>query len=115
MEHGKFKEFMLEEWEFWDAIKHGFRQGVKAFNQKRTDQAKKTEAKTLTDKIISAEGKELESLIKQIVDNGYTIKQGQVQKPPKTQRASDWLLEYVRAQRRHQLQEDRSLRPASPA
>lgn len=88
-----FKEFVLEEGELFDAIKHGFTIGLKAFLEKRQEQTKEKEPEILTKKILSAEGKELDGLIKQIVNNGYTIKQGNVVKPYKVVKATDWLME----------------------
>lgn len=95
---GKFKEFVLSEGKFWDALCSGVKAGVKEFNKKRKEQ-KQPEPKTLTHKILSAEGKELEALVKQIVDNGYTIRQGKVQKPPERVKSTDWLLECTRTKK----------------
>lgn len=83
----KFKEFVLEEGEFFDALKHGIKTGFNAFKVKRQEQKK--ESKDLRHKVLSAEGKELESLIKQIVDNKFSIQK----QCAKTQKETDWLLE----------------------
>jgi hypothetical protein len=90
---GQFKEFVLEEGELFDALKHGVQVGLKAFREKRQEQAKEREPQALTKKILSAEGKDLESLVKKIVDNGYTIKGGQVVARPLKVGSADWLLE----------------------
>jgi len=73
----KFQEFVLEEGELWDAV----RVGVKAFREKRQEQKSVTQEKKLTDKILTAEGGELRKLVKQIVDKGLTVKDGEVVKP----------------------------------
>lgn len=78
----KFKQFILEEGDLLDAVKHGVKQGIKAFSAKRKQQ----ESKTLAGKILNADGKELESLIRQIVNDGFSI---QKDEPP--QKLTDWL------------------------
>lgn len=98
----KFKDFVLEEGPFWDAICHGFSKGVEAFNDKRAQQTKKQEKpkpKDLGQKLLAAEGEELKNVIKKIVDNGFTIKQGKVQKKPTEAKATDWLLECIRTKK----------------
>lgn len=92
----EFKEFMLKEGQFWDALKHGVAVGVKEFSKKRKELATKSEMQTMTKKILDADGKELESLLKQIVEKGYTVKGGAVQKPSLKARSTDWLLECTR-------------------
>jgi hypothetical protein len=81
-----FKKFVLQEGDLLDAVKIGVKAGLKAFTKKREQQTKQ-ESKDLTNKILDAEGKELEGLIKQIVDNKFSIKNIQPQK------TTDWLLE----------------------
>lgn len=85
----KFKDYVLEEGDLLDAVKHGFSAGFKAFRQKREQQAKKNEAKTLKDKIMSAEGKELTVLIRNMVekDMDITAQCGKVEK------STEWLKE----------------------
>lgn len=98
----RFKDFVLEEGPFWDAICHGVSKGMEAFKEKRAQQAKKEERpkpKDLGQKLLAAEGEELKSVIKQIVDNGFTIKQGKVQKKPTETKATDWLLECIRTKK----------------
>jgi hypothetical protein len=80
----EFKDFVLEEGDLLDAIKLGVKSGIKAFKDKRKQQANKTVA----DKLLGAEGKELEVLIRQIVDDGFSI-----QNSLKPQKISDWLKE----------------------
>jgi hypothetical protein len=84
----KFREFVLEEGDLLDAVKHGFKAGMKAFAKKREAQTKKQESKSLATRVLDAEGKELECLIKQIVDNGFSI-----QREIKPQSMTDWLKE----------------------
>lgn len=84
---GEFKKFVLQEGDLLDAVKVGVKAGLKAFTKKREQQQTKQESKTLANKILDAEGKELEGLIKQIVDNKFSIKNVQPQK------STDWLLE----------------------
>lgn len=101
---GNFKEFILEEGPLWDALCHGVKTGLEAFRSKRVEQKKpkeepKVTPKTLTQKILTAEGDDLKALVKQIVDNGYTVKQGKVTKPPLVKNSTDWLLECTRTKR----------------
>jgi hypothetical protein len=86
------KEYMIQEGPFWDALKHGVATGVKAYSKKRKELANKSEVKIMTSKILGAEGKDLDVLLKQIVDNGYTIKNGAVQKPSLLVKSTDWLI-----------------------
>ena len=88
-----FRDYVLEEGDRLDAIVHGFKTGWKAFKGMRKQQVDRTEQQKLTDKIMSAESKDLQKLVKQVVSNGYTFKNGQVTKPLVVQRANDWLLE----------------------
>jgi CRISPR/Cas system-associated exonuclease Cas4 (RecB family) len=97
---GQFKEFMLEEGEVWDAVVHGVSSGVKAFQKKRTEQKSATEKQKLSEKIIDADKKEIKDLVKKIVSNGYTIKNGQVKEAPKVQDMNGWLTEW-RTDRKH--------------
>ena len=96
----KFKEYILEEGPFWDAICHGVKTGVAAFRSKRVEQSKpkeaKVTAKTLTQKILTAEGDDLKQVVKQMVDKGFTMKHGKVTKTPRVTNAKDWLLECIR-------------------
>lgn len=89
----RFKEYVLEEGELLDAIKAGVSAGLKAFQKKWQDKPKKPSGKELADKAMSAEGKELSSVIKQIVDDGYILHNGKIQKPPLRKRMQDWLHE----------------------
>jgi len=88
----KFKEQMVEEG-FFDAVSAGVKEGLKAFKKKRQEDKHKTVKTEIEEKIMSATGKELETLIIKIVDNGYSIKVGKVRKEDKPQRISDWLRE----------------------
>jgi putative DNA primase/helicase len=72
-------------------------------------EAKKTEAKTIATKMLDAEGKDLEGLIKQIVNNGFTI-----QRHTQPQNMTDWLKEHVRAQGQNPPPEDGRERSARP-
>lgn len=96
----RFKEYILEEGPFWDAVCHGFKTGVDAFRSKRVEQSKPKEAKvtpkSLTQKILTAEGDDLKQVVKQIVDNGFKMKHGKVIKPPLVKNSKDWLLECIR-------------------
>lgn len=74
----RFKEFVLEEGDVWDALCHSFSTGFKAYREKRDQQKNTTEQQKLTQKLFSAEGKELSAIIRQIVEKGYTVQQGQV-------------------------------------
>lgn len=89
----RFKDFMLQEGEVWDALRHGVSTGVKAYKQKRADQKKQSEADKLSQKILSAEGKDLEQLVRQIVRQGYTLRNGKVVKPSKVKYMSQEVLE----------------------
>lgn len=112
----KFKEHIIAEGKFWDALKIGVKAGVKAFNKKRAEQSKKDDKK-LGSKIIDAEGKELESLIRQMVDDGYRVRRGSLAKSSKGG-VNDWLMEnrrnHVSTQGRHHVKEDGAKRSASP-
>lgn len=89
-----FKEYILEEGELWDAVKHGVSKGVKAFRQKQQQQKNKSEQKTLMNQLMNAEGDELKLVIKKIVDNGYTIKGNGIEKMgTKPCHVNDWLYE----------------------
>ena len=85
----KFREFILEEGEFLDAVCVGF----KAFSKERKKQAKKTEFQKMSDDILSAEGADLQRLVQKIVDNGYSVKNGKVVKPPKHKSVSKEIFE----------------------
>jgi hypothetical protein len=102
----RFREFMLEEGDMLDAIKHGVSTGVKAYKKKRSQQKKRTKQQTLTDKIMAAEGDDLKNLISQIVDNGYTVRNGKVQEPDRVKHMSKEVLEHVFSQRRHEAKKD---------
>ena len=84
----RFKEFMIQEGDLLDAVKSGLKAGIETFKKTREDQIKKQESKAIAAKLLGAKGKELESLIKQMVDNTFKIKNEE--KPQKT---TDWLLE----------------------
>ena len=88
MERRSFKTFVLEEGGLLDAVKHGFKVGIKAFSEKRKVQAKQKECRIVADKILSAEGKELERLMRQVVDDGFSI-----QHELRPQKITDWLKE----------------------
>jgi hypothetical protein len=90
----RFKDFVLEEGEIWDAVCHG----VKAFKQKRKQQAKKSEAKKLGDAVLNAEGADLRRLVKQIVDKGYTVK-NEVVKPSRIKHMNKEVLECIRTRK----------------
>lgn len=65
-----FKQYVLEEGEVWDALCHGVKSGMKAYQQKRVEQKKHTDAHKLAQQILNAEGSELQQLVKQIVAQG---------------------------------------------
>ena len=109
----RFKEYMLEEGEMFDAIKHSVKTGVKAFRKKREQQKNKSVEKALTDQIMTAEGEDLRRLIKQIVDKGLTVKNGKVQQPCRIKHMNKEVLEHVHAQRRNQVAENSKGRLAS--
>jgi len=74
---------MLVEGERWDALCHGFKTGVKTYKNKRQEQKAATECDKITQRLVTAEGKELEDLIKRIVKKGYVLKNGEVTDPVK--------------------------------
>jgi len=92
----RFREFVLEEGELWDAMRVGVDTGVKAFKHKRKDQSKQSEVKKLSQQIFSAEGADLRLLVKKIVDNGYSIKNGEVVAPSREKLISKEVLECTR-------------------
>jgi recombination DNA repair RAD52 pathway protein len=109
----KFKEYMFEEGDMFDALKHSVKTGVKAFRKKREEQSKRSEEKALTNQILTAEGDDLRRLIKQIVDKGLTVKNGEVIKPCRIKHMNKEVLEHVYAQRRNQAAESSKRRLAS--
>lgn len=111
----RFKEYMLEEGEMFDALKHGVSSGIKAFKKKRVEQKKASEEKALNDKIMTAEGEDLRRLIKQIVDKGLTVQNGRVQQPCRVKHMNKEVLENVHSQRRNQASQDAQRRLASIA
>lgn len=91
---GNFREFVLEEGEVWDALKIGVKTGMKAYRQQRTQQKTKNEQKVLMQRLMSAEGNALDTLVKQAVEQGYTVKNGEVVKAaPVAAGSNDWLKE----------------------
>lgn len=88
-----FKQYVIEEGELWDAVKFGLSTGLKAFSKKREQQKAKSEPKTILRQMLSAEGEELKAVVKKIVDNGYTVKDGRVQKPSPVKHINSWLYE----------------------
>lgn len=92
----RFKDFILEEGELWDAVCFGVNKGLKAFKHKRQEQAKKSETTKLTQQILSAEGADIRRLVKKIVDNGYSVKDGKVTDLPKRKLVSMEVLECTR-------------------
>lgn len=95
MEERRFEKYMLEEGEFLDAMKVGVKAGFKAFRRKREAQAKTDEKRAMDRKMLDAEGAELNNLIQQIVEKGYTIRNGKVVKPSPKQVLSNWLYECI--------------------
>ena len=108
----RFKEFVLEEGEMFDAVKHGMSTGFKAFRAKREQQKHKTQADVLTDKIMTAEGEDLRILIKQIAAKGLMVKDGKVQEPSRIKPMNKEVLENVHTQRRNQAEKIAQGRPA---
>lgn len=78
-----FREYLLAEGDVWTAFCHGCKTGLKAYRHKRSEQKQSGEKKALAEKILSAEGKDLEQLVKKIVANGYTVRNGSVVQPDK--------------------------------
>ena len=78
----RFKEFVLEEGDRWDALCHAVRKGTDAYKNKRKEQKNRTEMDSLTEKLFASEGKELETVIKKIVEKGYTVLDGKVKEQP---------------------------------
>lgn len=92
----KFKDYMIEEGEMFDAVKHGMSSGFKAFREKRVEQKNKSDNDALTAKIVTAEGDELKQIIKQIVSKGLTVKDGKVQEPCRIKHVNKGVLECTR-------------------
>ena len=95
----RFKEFVLEEGDMIDALKHGFKTGIKAFQDKRKEQEKKTQKQKMTDAILTAEGGDLRRLIKKIVDDGYTVSNGKVKDPSRVKHMNKEVLECIRTRK----------------
>lgn len=88
----RFKEFLLEEGPFLDAVCHGVKIGYEAFKRKRLEQKP---PESLAEKILSSEGEEVKQVAKELVDSGYKAKKGKITKTPKVKRSTDWLLECI--------------------
>ena len=69
----EFREWILEEGERWDALKHAVNTGFQAYKKKRDQQKQKTEKKKLLDKVMNSNGKAEEDAIDSIVRKGYTL------------------------------------------
>jgi hypothetical protein len=104
----RFKEYVISEGAQWDALMHGLVTGFKAYKSKRKEQKVKDEKKELKDKVMHAEGEELQKLIARMVDKGYQLKNGEVKERPKEKTVRSWMLEgtrNVRSQRWHHFKE----------
>jgi hypothetical protein len=96
----KFKEYLLEEGEQWDAIVHGFKTGWTAYKDKRTEQKQKTIKEKVNEKLLTAEGEQLKDLVKQIVSNDFRVtRNGELKDKPDKMHA--WLNEGNRWHTRH--------------
>lgn len=95
MDGGKFKEFVLEEGQFFDAIKIGLKAGFKAFRKAREQQATADEKKQISDALMNAEGEQLKTLVCKMVDKGYTIQKDRVKKLSNRKSMNDWLYECI--------------------
>ena len=102
---GKFKEFV--EATHWESFVAALSTGIKTYAKKRREPPQ-PKAKEIQEKIVTAQGEELAKLVAQIVDNDFTIKNGEVKEPSKDEpkKANDWLTEmkHVQSQRRHRTQ-----------
>lgn len=87
----RFKEYLLEEGEIWDAVRFGFQ----SYQRKRQEQKQKSVEKMIADKILSAEGKDLQQLVKRMVELGLTVQNGKVVKRPLVKTMSKEVLEHV--------------------
>lgn len=69
----EFREWILEEGERLDALKHAVKTGFNAYNKKRQQQKKKSEEKQLRDKVVNSNGKAESDAIDSIIRKGYTF------------------------------------------
>lgn len=88
-----FREYLLEEGDFLDAVRCGYR----AFQKKRQEQKQTADVKAFMDKLLSAEGQDLKALIQQLVAK-------QPLRTPQRKKMSKEVLEHVRTQKRNTLQ-----------
>ena len=89
----RFKDFIeqdkLNEVEIIDAVRCGFQ----AFKKKREEQKKQAEKKVVLSKVLSAEGEDLKSIVKWMIDHDLTIQNGHVVKSGKVKTMSKEVLE----------------------
>lgn len=113
----RFRDYVISEGAYWDAVKTGFETGFKAFKAKRKEQQEAGEKKAIRDKVLSVEGKDLEKLIARMVAKGYELKNGEIKDRPKEKTVRAWMLEgarNVQSQRWRDFKENRRIRSGGP-
>lgn len=96
----EFREWILEEGERWDALKHATKTGFNSYRKKREQQKKKFEKSQLRDRVVNSNGKAEEAAIDLIIQKGYTLSvNGELvkanNKPDANKNFKKWMAEEV--------------------
>lgn len=92
MPHSNFKEFILQEGDIWDAMKHGVKQGIAAYRDVRNKQTKVEKKTKLFDQLMLAKSEaEIKAVVRNIVANGCTISDGKLVDKPEAENMNRWL------------------------